>query len=39
VIVNNEETPLDDLADLVIRADIGTVLEAAGERLAAGGNG
>lgn len=39
VIVNNEETPLDDLADLVIRADIGTVLEAAGERLAASGNG
>jgi len=28
VILNREPTPLDDLADRVIRADIGTVLEA-----------
>ncbi|WP_439575296.1 SIR2 family NAD-dependent protein deacylase [Phreatobacter sp.] len=37
VIINGEETPLDAMADLVIRADIGTVLEAAGDRLAASG--
>lgn len=28
VILNREPTPLDDLADMVIRADIGTVLDA-----------
>ena len=28
VILNREETPLDDIADRVIRADIGTVLDA-----------
>lgn len=37
VIINGEETPLDDMADLVIRADIGTVLAVAAERLAAPG--
>lgn len=37
VIVNGEATPLDDMADLVIRADIGTVLAAAAARVMAPG--
>jgi NAD-dependent deacetylase len=33
VIINREDTPLDDMADLVIRSDIGTVLQSLMERL------
>jgi len=36
VILNREPTPLDDLADMVIRADIGTVLDAVRRELDGG---